>query len=438
MAVTRTKLGKVIPGTATRSIGPNPPVDFGPLGEDFYGAFESSRFVTPGTTRNTTPQPPVSGGYLDPAERMRLEQGRSPYYAANPFAVPGVTPESEISDFDLTLDWGGGQLGGGGGGGSASAFLNAQTAAAKFAAEQQAARDALTRQTTGARTQEAYLRSMLDMLGQGTSAITGTIDEQERAGRQYIEDTAANLLSQLEQRQAQGETLTRTGYSNLMNYLAANQPTAFAQAQRAMPTITESALGRYMTGQGVSPAAAQEAATLANIQAAGGAANYNQLLNVLAAREQAAQGSRQSEAEMGLTSQLAALQAIYGRGTAGLEQQKLSALQELLSGISNARIQAQRDVTAREQEIQGALAALYGTGLVQPPTDTTGGAAAAAEALTRAQRLGTAGQEFTNFRQAIQALNPRAVAALSADGSLSRADIEELKRRNPKLATQFR
>lgn len=241
----------------------------------------------------------------------------------------------------------------------------------KFRQEQAAAADALARQQAGAQAQEAYLRGQLT--GQIPSMVSGEINTQEAAGRKYIEDQAAALLGQLQQRQTQATGLTQTGYSNLMNYLARNQPTAFAQAQRVMPTITETGLGQYMAGQGVSPAAAQEAARLANIQAAGGASNYNQLLNVLAAREAAGQTSRQAEAEMGLAGQLANLQAIYGQGTAGLEQQRLAALQELATVISNARLQASREQAAREQAIRDALAALYGTGYVKPPTETTGG-----------------------------------------------------------------
>ena len=242
----------------------------------------------------------------------------------------------------------------------------------KFDEEQKAAADALARQQAGAAAQEAYLRGQL---GAGIpSMVSGEIEKQEKAGQQYIQDQAAALLKQLQERQGQATGLTQTGFSNLMNYLARNQPTAFAQAQRAMPTITETGLGQYMAGQGVSPAAAQEAARLANIQAAGGASNYNQLLNVLAAREAAGQTSRQAEAEMGLASQLANLQAIYGQGTAGLEQQRLAALQELATVISNARLQASREQAAREQAIRDALAALYGTGYVKPPTGTGTGA----------------------------------------------------------------
>ena len=381
--------------------------------------------------------------------------------------IPGTTPRPMTED-TLDIDWGDAATGGGattvteettsrGGAGSIlsgqAARTRAETERIRLANEAAAAAAALQRQQAGARAQEAYLRSQL---GAGIPAsVTGAFDEQQAAGERFIQDQAAALLRQLQERETQSRGLTTTGFSNLMNYLASNQPTAFAQAQRVMPTVTQSALGQYMTGQGVSPAAAQEAATLANIQAAGGASNYNQLLNVLAAREQSAQGSRQAEAEMGLTSQLANLQALYGQGTAGLEQQRLAALQQLQTTITNARLQAAQQQAARDAAIQDALAALYGTGLVSPPApeagfggrdvapggfsgEQSGVIPPPAPTLTRAQRVATAGEDFANFRQAVQALNPRAVAALSADGSLSRADIEELKRRNPELAAQFR
>ena len=331
---------------------------------------------------------------------------------------------------------------------AASAAGKVQFDIGKFITERDLNAAALARQQAGAAAQKAYFESQL---GLGIpSAISGEIEAQERAGQDFIGQQAAALLSQLQARQGQATGLTQTGFSNLQNYLAQNQPTAFAQAQRARPTITQSDLGQYMTGQGVSPAAAQEASTLANIQSAGGASNYNQLLNVLAAREAAGQQSRQSEAEMGLASQLAQLQAIYGQATGGLEQSRLQALAELSSRSGAARLQAQQQATARQQALEDAIAQLVGTGLFPQETDTGTGddtaaaeaaAAAAAAAATppRAQRVETAAQEFSSFKEAIKALNPKQVAALTKDGTgLSAKEIAELKRKNPKLAAQFK
>lgn len=327
----------------------------------------------------------------------------------------------------------------------------------KFINERDLAAQALARQQAGAAAQRAYFQSQL---GAGVpSAISGEIEAQERAGQDFIGQQAAALLSQLQARQGQATGLTQTGFSNLQNYLARNQPTAFAQAQRARPTITQSDLGQYMTGQGVSPAAAQEAATLANIQSAGGASNYNQLLNVLAAREAAGQQSRQSEAEMGLASQLAQLQAIYGQATGGLEQSRLQALAELSSRSGAARLQAQQQADARRQALEDAIGQLIGTGLFPEGTGGTGdgtGTGTGTDEISqgpldlnvprvgpspapRAERVETAAQEFSSFKEAIKALNPKQVAALTKDGTgLSAKEIAELKRKNPKLAAQFK
>jgi hypothetical protein len=253
-----------------------------------------------------------------------------------------------------------------------ASLARAATEREKFLQEQAAAQAALQRQQQGALAQAAYLRSQL---GAGIpTSITTEIGAQETAGQKYIADQAAALLGELQKRETQARGLTTTGYSNLMNYLARTQPTAFSQAQRSQPQTVQSTLGQYMAGQGVSPAVAQEAANIANVQAAGGAANFNQLLDVLAAREQAAQQSRQTEAEMGQTSALANLQSIYGAGTASLEQQRLAALADLSSRISAARLQAQQDQAARDRAIQDAIAGLIGTGFV-PPTETEGGTA---------------------------------------------------------------
>jgi hypothetical protein len=129
---------------------------------------------------------------------------------------------------------------------------------------------------------------------------------------------------------------------------------------------------QYLAGKGVSGAPVQAQVDLANLGAQGGASNYNQLLNVLAAREQAGQQSRQAEAQMGLTSQLANLQGIYGQGTSQLEQSRLAALADLASRVSGNRIAATQASTSRDQTIQDALAALLGTGYI-PPTTTGGG-----------------------------------------------------------------
>jgi hypothetical protein len=234
----------------------------------------------------------------------------------------------------------------------------------KLAEEQRAAAAAVLRQTTGAQNQANYIRSQL---GAGIPAVTlENIGGQETAGQNYINTQYTNLLADLTGRRDTGSRLTTQGYDALRNYLGSNVPQAYATAAQGVPTSTQNALAAYMQGQGVDTSGAQAAVDTANTQAMGTADNYNQLLNVLRAQETSGQQSRLSEEQMARTLAGANLEAIYGQGTAGLEQQKLAALNELATRISNARLQAQQIQTARDQALQDALAALYGTGYVAP------------------------------------------------------------------------
>lgn len=285
--------------------------------------------------------------------------------------LPGSKPRT--TNFDPTEDADLAVTDTGGGSSSLSGQAALKRAAldkTKYENELKAAADALTRQQQGAQRQYAYLTGQL---GAGIpAALSQEIDLQQSTGEQYIQNQAAALLGELQKRETAGRGATTTGYSNLMNYLARNQPTAFAQAPRQQPTPMTSDVMQYLAGQGVSGAPVQSQVDLANLGAQGGASNYNQLLNVLAAREQAGQQSRQSEAEMGLSSALANLQALYGQGTSQLEQQRLAALAELTSRVSANKFAAQQAATARDQAIQDALAGLIGTGYI-PPTTTGDG-----------------------------------------------------------------
>ena len=246
-----------------------------------------------------------------------------------------------------------------------AAKRRAELEAIKLKNEQEAAAAAVLRQTTGAQNQANYLRSQL---GAGIPAVTlENIAGQETAGQNYINTQYTNLLADLTGRRDTGSRLTTQGYDALRNYLGSNVPQAYATAAQGVPTSNQNALAAYMQGQGVDTSGAQAAVDTANAQGMGTADNYNQLLNVLRAQETSGQQSRLSEEQMARTLAGANLEAIYGQGTSGLEQQKLAALNELATRISNARLQAQQIQTAREQALADALAALYGTGLTNPP-----------------------------------------------------------------------
>ena len=157
-----------------------------------------------------------------------------------------------------------------GGSGSGSSALSGQAALNRAALEKRkyenelaAAANTLLRQQTGAGLQAAYLTNQL---GAGIpSALSQQIDLQQSTGEKYISDQAAELLKQLNARQTQATDLTRTGFTNLQNYLAQNQPTAFAQVQRQQPTPMTSDIMQYLAGQGVSGAPVQAQVDLANL-----------------------------------------------------------------------------------------------------------------------------------------------------------------------------
>jgi len=288
---------------------------------------------------------------------------------------------------------------------SQSAIMNAitnrreyqlQLAKAQADAAAKAAEAALKQ--AGAQSQYDFIKSQL---GAGVpKEISGSIDEQEAAQRGFINTQASNLLAQLAGRRDTAQGIQSQGYSNLVNYLARNQPRAFQEAQAASPVITQNALAQYMQAQGASPAAVSPELNRINALAVGGAENYNQLLNVLRGAEQAGAGSRATEAEMAKTLADAQLQAIYGAGTANVEREQLSALNQLAQVVANARLKAQQEAVARDQALQDALAKILGTGYIKPTgtttkteTDTTGGGAdvsAAANAALNAIASGAA------------------------------------------------
>lgn len=239
----------------------------------------------------------------------------------------------------------------------------------QFLAEQKAATDALERQRTGATSQADYIKGLL---GQGIpKAITDEIAKQETAGKTFIDTQAQNLLTRLAAAQTTAQGAQTSGFDALKAYLTANPARSFEQAQRAVPTVQQNALAQYLTAQGVSPSASQAAVDLANVQAASGAANYNQLLGALAAAESAGQQSRLAEEQMARTLENARLGQIYGTGRANVEAEQLAALNELATRISNARIGAETSQTEQERQLQTALANVIGTGLTGPkPTET--------------------------------------------------------------------
>lgn len=247
----------------------------------------------------------------------------------------------------------------------AQARTDAQALAQKKYEDELAAANAAAAQSrTGAQASADYFRKLLDTSTMVPGGVLSAIGEQEKAGQQYIADQYNMLSGLLGQRRSTAEGLQTQGFNALQNYLAQNPMQAYAQAQQAVPTVTQNILEQYMASRGLNTAPTQQATDVLNAQLAGGAANYNQLLNVLRGAETQQQQSRAAEEQMARTLAGANLGAIYGTATAGLEQTRLSALADLASRIQTARLQAERDRIAREQALQDAIAKILASGLV--------------------------------------------------------------------------
>jgi hypothetical protein len=269
-------------------------------------------------------------------------------------------------------------------GGSSSGLYSYKAALEKIAADQAAAQAATTRATTGASNQAGYLTGLLN---QGIPAnVANIISQGDVSGKQYIADQYKLLADQLKGSYtpetnvgtgylgAQGRTTA--GYNALQNYLQANPPTAFQQAPQVPQTMASNDLAAYMGGQGVSTAPVDPTIAALNAAAGGGAQNYNRLLSTLGQLEQAGQQSRLAEQQMGRSGALSGLEQLYQGQTGGLQQQQLQALAELQSNIFGQQLTAEQQAASRNQAIQDALAALLGTGYINPeqitPTTITG------------------------------------------------------------------
>jgi len=259
----------------------------------------------------------------------------------------------------------------GGGGSSLSgqaAMLRAQLAQKEYEDKLAASNISSERARAGAQESLNYLKNLLDVSGRPFGGLETQIAAQESAGRQYIEDQAKMLSDLISGRRTQAMDVTTRGYDALRNYLAANPMQAYAQTQRAMPTVQQNALSQYMASRGVEGAPAQAGQDVVNAQLAAQAANYNQLLNVLTGAETQQQASRAAEEQMARSLAGTQLEQLYGAQTSGLEQQRLAALSDLASRVAAARLQAEQTRLAREQALQDAIAKLLGSGFVKAPT----------------------------------------------------------------------
>jgi len=255
---------------------------------------------------------------------------------------------------------------------------------AKIKSDQEAGVAALGRTTKGAQYQSNYLTGLLNT---GVpSNISDLISGAETGGQKYIGDQYTLLANQLKGAYDPatnigtgflgGEGRTIAAQNALRSYLAANPSTAFRDAPRDTPGVLQNDLAAYMQAQGVDPRGGDPGRLAATAALQGGSESYNRLLDFLTTQERATDTSRSAEEQMARSTALSNLSNLYQGQSGGLQQEQLKALSDLQSNIASQRLTAEQGATTRNQSVQDALAALFGTGYINPaditPTTITG------------------------------------------------------------------
>ena len=275
-----------------------------------------------------------------------------------------------------------------------SSLINASTnqkeydlAKAKQDAELAATKAALERATSGTAQQLTSYEDLLKNIGIPDAVKTAITNYGTNAGT-AVGNQYDNLTTTLQNLyQGEGGTqaaptatsalgLTQAGYAALQNYLTNNPATAYTQAKLAGPAPAPQVsndLAQYMQSQGVDAGRVQPGLLAAQAAAQGGATNYQNLLNTLAATEAGTNTSRQSELEMAKTLANAGLTGTYTKQQGALTAEKLAALTQIAQQQAQYTLQAEQAAAARKQAIEDAIAKLKGTGYV-PETATECGA----------------------------------------------------------------
>ena len=192
----------------------------------------------------------------------------------------------------------------------------------------------------GASERTKYLLEQLKTAGQVPSSISKLLTSINDTGTAYIGDQYDIAQKQ-----------TTAGYDALRNYLTNNPVNTYSQARNAMaPQITND-LATYAASQGVNSQGVNPLINSLNAASAGGANNYDRLLQTLAATQRASNESRLAEEQMSRT--------ISGTNLSQLQQQ---ALYQLLQQKQKAELEAQQQAVAREQALEDAVGTLVGGG----------------------------------------------------------------------------
>lgn len=294
----------------------------------------------------------------------------------------------------------------------------------------------LTRKAAGAKAALQYYQDQLGGVAGGAipEVLNQTLEDQRNQRTDFANTTYQNLSDRLGTAYTQAGNLTNEGFANLQAYLQGAPQNAYATAERATAAPAASDLAQYMASKGVDAARVQPGLQAANAAAQGGAANYNNLLTVLAATATQANQSRQNEQAMAQRFAQAQLGAQKAQQEGNLSQAQLNQLNAIQTEYNSAKLQLQRDSIARENALQDAIATLQGSGYLNLVSDTNTGTdttaadttaadtAAATTAASRSGAVNTLAKQVANAKN--KALVTRANDFIAANPTATPAQVK--------------
>ena len=286
-------------------------------------------------------------------------------------------------------------------------------------------------QESDAATSAASLRALQGLQGRLASGgyrgnadtLLGLIDTQNQQGQTAIQGQYDTGTGNINAGYDTGLGMINSGYGDLNTYLNANQIDPYANLQQQVSPVNN-AMADYLSAYGVSndPVNQQvQASQMANQE---GANSFNQLQQLMSANQLA-----NNQSNLGV-SQAAQNYATTGLGTqragylANAEAARMSAMNQLMDQIDQARYGVEQDAGNRKNALEEAIIGAGGstsataadvnpdTGRVDTgpaaagPSSTGQPAAVPGSATTRAQKVAAAPDIYPNFKAALKVMSP--------------------------------
>ena len=286
-------------------------------------------------------------------------------------------------------------------------------------------------QESDAATSAASLRALQGLQGRLASGgyrgnadtLLGLIDTQNQQGQTAIQGQYDTGTGNINAGYDTGLGMINSGYGDLNTYLNANQIDPYANLQQQVSPVNN-AMADYLSAYGVSNDPVNQQVQASSIANQEGANSFNQLQQLMSANQLA-----NNQSNLGV-SQAAQNYATTGLGTqragylANAEAARMSAMNQLMDQIDQARYGVEQDAGNRKNALEEAIIGAGGstsataadvnpdTGRVDTgpaaagPSSTGQPAAVPGSATTRAQKVAAAPDIYPNFKAALKVMSP--------------------------------